>query len=164
VAEIRQLLGAEMLGLRRLMTELRPPVIDERGLHAALTDCARQVLEGSGAELELRLGLGDVRLAREVETVVYRVVREALVNTVRHGAASRVEVALEPGHEGFVRLLVADDGRGFSEDEVRGREGDHYGLLGMQERVESIAGAFRVRSAPGEGTRVEAILPLKSAR
>jgi len=155
--EIRDELAGEMVSLRRLMTELRPPVIDERGLAFALADCAERVLGGTNVAVELRCTLGDVRPARQAETVVYRVTREALTNVVRHAQASRVLIALE-AVDGLCRLVVEDDGQGFDVAAVA-RGDDRYGIAGMRERVESLEGKLYVHTAPGSGTRIEAMLP-----
>jgi signal transduction histidine kinase len=158
VGDIREQLADEMVSLRRLMTELRPPIIDLGGLAVAVRECAQQVLAGSGVELDVHCGIEGARLAPELETVVYRVARETLLNAATHAGASRVEVLLEADDD-VVRLVVADDGCGFTPEEV---DDHHLGLLGVQERVESVGGTLRLRSAPGCGTRVEAFLPWKA--
>jgi two-component system, NarL family, sensor histidine kinase UhpB len=156
--KIRTDLQKQMFALRRVMSDLRPPILDERNLAAALNDCARQVFAGAPVECETTCTLGGDWPAPEIETAVYRVVREVLINIRRHADATRVGVAIEREGESL-RLLVTDDGGGF---DYAGSDGDHFGLLGMQERIGSLGGRLEVESVVGAGTRVEATLPWKS--
>ena len=161
VEEIRETLGAEAVSLRRLMTELRPPILDSRNLEAALDDCAFQVLDGSAVQWNVDATRATAHLSPELETVVYRVVREALVNVRKHAPSAHASVTLEPAGE-LLRLAIVDDGPGFDENEpLRHTRGERYGLIGMRERVESVGGTWSLLTAPGAGTRIEVTLPLK---
>ncbi|MGZ4416450.1 MAG: sensor histidine kinase [Gaiellaceae bacterium] len=159
--ELRESLAEETVSLRRLMTELRPPILDARDLGAALNDCALQVLDGSAVRWDVNMPDAEIRLAPEVETVVYRVVREALVNVRKHAPEAHVSVTLEL-NEKHPRLTIVDDGPGFDEDTPLGyTNGAHYGVIGMRERVESVGGTWSLTTAPESGTRIEATLPQK---
>ena len=159
VEEMRESLAAETVSLRRLMTELRPPILDARDLGAALHDCALQVLAGSAVRWAVNAPRAAIRLAPEIETVVYRVVREALVNVRKHAPESRVSVTLEPDGD-LLRLAIVDDGPGFDENTPLGyTNGTHYGLIGMRERVESVGGTWALATAPAAGSRIEVTLP-----
>jgi signal transduction histidine kinase len=141
-------------GLRRLMSELRPAVLDEQGLEAALLNQARAFEAASGVACDIRSGL-DARLAPELETVLYRVTQESLNNIGKHARASRVTVSLAT-ENGGVRLRIHDDGVGFDPLAARELVGDgHFGLAGMRERVEMVGGRLVVDSVPGEGTTVD---------
>jgi signal transduction histidine kinase len=141
-------------GLRRLMSELRPAVLDEQGLEAALLNQARAFEAASGVACDIRSGL-DARLAPELETVLYRVTQESLTNIGKHARASRVTVSLAT-ENGGVRLRIHDDGVGFDPLAARELVGDgHFGLAGMRERVEMVGGRLVVDSVPGEGTTVD---------
>jgi signal transduction histidine kinase len=99
------------------------------------------------------------RLAPEVETVAYRVVREALVNVRKHAPEAHATVTLEPSAD-LLRITILDDGPGFDESMPLGQaNGVRYGLIGMRERVESVDGTWSLTTAPGSGTRVEFVLP-----
>ena len=102
--------------------------------------------------------LGGEWAAPEVETAVYRVVREALINVRRHAGATRVHVEVERRGE-TLRLLVTDDGTGFDR---ASNVGPSFGLLGMEERIGSVGGRLDVMSSAENGTRIEAALPWKS--
>jgi PAS domain S-box-containing protein len=157
--EIRELVKAEMVALRGLMTELRPPILDERNLGAALSDCAEQIFAETSISHDTMCALGDDESpAPELETAVFRVVREALMNIRRHADAGRVDVAIERDGQSL-RVVVTDDGAGFD----RASTGESsFGLLGMEERIGSLGGHLEVASSIGNGTRIEATLPWKS--
>jgi PAS domain S-box-containing protein len=156
--EIRERVRAETVTLRGLMIELRPPILDERNLFAAIDDCAKQIFAETTIEHETTCSLGSDWPAPELETAVYRVVREALFNVRRHAEAKRVSIAIERD-KGFLRLLISDDGVGFDRDPAGASS---FGLLGMEERIGSLGGELQVASSPGTGTRIEAMLPWKS--
>lgn len=159
VETIRDSLAEETVSLRRLMSDLRPPILDERDLGAALNDCAQQVFEGSNVRWQVKANGSPIRLAPEVETVAYRVVREALVNVRKHAPDANVIVGLEPAGN-LLRLSIVDDGPGFDEESPVGyTNGRHYGLIGMRERVDSVGGTWSLTTAPTSGTRIELALP-----
>jgi signal transduction histidine kinase len=151
-------LAIEIDELRRLMSALRPPVLDQRGLVLALRDLIDAFQRQTGIACTL-MGTRDVRLDPDRETVLYRVVQEALTNVAKHSGASRVTVYLR-ADEGEVETRVSDDGIGFdalTAGELTNR--GHYGLAGMRERVELAGGSYRLISAPGYGTVVLARVP-----
>jgi PAS domain S-box-containing protein len=153
-------LSTEVTSLRRTIGRLRPLVLVEDGLEAALREeaksaCNRAALAACEVTSEL-----DGRLDPVVETTLFRVAQQALANVVDHAQATYVLVAVECAEAGVV-LRVGDDGLGFDPDHVQ-VIGDiaHFGLIAMRERVEALGGRFRVTTAPGRGTVVEARLPL----
>jgi signal transduction histidine kinase len=151
-------LATEIDELRRLMSALRPPVLDQRGLVLALRDLIDAFQRQTGIACTL-MGTRDVRLDPDRETVLYRVVQEALTNVAKHSGASRVTVYLR-ADDGQVETRVSDDGIGFDSlhaGELTNR--GHYGLAGMRERVELAGGSYRLISAPGYGTVVLARVP-----
>jgi PAS domain S-box-containing protein len=153
-------LSAEVTSLRRTIGRLRPLVLVEDGLEAALREeaksaCQRAALVACEVASEL-----DGRLDPVVETALFRVAQQALANVVDHAAATHALVAIECSDNGVV-LRVSDDGVGFDPDQVQViADIAHFGLIAMRERVEALGGRFRVTTAPGEGTVVEAKLPL----
>jgi two-component system sensor histidine kinase DegS len=161
IEEIRVSLAKETVSLRQLMTELRPPILDARDLGAALHDCALHVFDGSTVSWDVDATRATTHFAPELETVVYRVVREALVNIRKHAPNAHASVTLEPTGD-MLRLAIVDDGPGFDEDEPLGHlNGTRYGLIGMRERVESVGGTWSLATAPAAGTRIEVKLPRK---
>jgi two-component system, NarL family, sensor histidine kinase UhpB len=144
----------ELLSLAR---QLRPTALDDLGLRAALAGHVRE-LERQGAleaDFEFDGNLGD--LSSNVQLVVYRVAQEALSNAVRHSGAEHVTVHL--GRKGDVAtLVVADDGRGFTFDQI----GTGLGIGGMRERALLVGGDLHVESRPGEGTRIQLNVPIEN--
>jgi len=154
LAEIEDELAAGITGLRRLMAELRPAVLDEQGLEVALHNQVRAFEATSGVACAVSTGL-EHRLAPDLETVLYRVTQESLNNVGKHAGASRVTVSLA-AENGSVRLRINDDGVGF-DPAVAAKllsEG-HFGLAGMRERVEMVGGHLTIDSSPGRGTTVD---------
>jgi signal transduction histidine kinase len=155
-AGLRELVVQALQDVRSLAVELRPTALDDFGLVAALERLATTFQERSGIVTALESGLGDERLPPEVETVLYRVVQEALTNVVKHAGAERVSIVLTR-REGGVGVLVEDDGGGFEPDDVR--EGA-LGLVGIQERLALVDGTLAVEASPGTGTTLLAQVPV----
>ncbi|MFI0448688.1 histidine kinase [Actinomadura sp. 6N118] len=141
---------------------LRPPVLDDLGLSAALATLAREAdVPGSSLDITVTVeGELEDALPDHVQTALYRIAQEALGNCLRHASASCVDLVLEHDRD-RVRLRVIDDGTGFSIQDVfaPGRRPDSYGLRGMAERAELLGGKVNVISRPGVGTTVEAVIP-----
>ncbi len=158
IERIQKRFEEEIHALRALMSGLRPPALDEKGLAAALTDEAERFRSDTGVETVAEIEL-DGRLDGEVEAVFYRAAQEALTNVAKHARASRVWVTIDRSG-GEARLRVRDDGIGFSPEDLTGRRsGEHFGLLAMRERIGLVGGCLDVRSSPGEGTTLEVRLP-----
>ncbi len=159
MVQIRATLSDALAGLRTLMFELRPLVLDQDGLEAAL----RQHLARMGAAGEPAVTLvADLRSEPPAEAgaVLFRIAQEALANVRKHAVPSQVIVTLADDGEG-ASLSVCDDGRGF--DPERAALPGHLGLTTMQERATIAGGWCRVESAPGTGTTVTAWVPFDSA-
>src|SRR6266851_112185 len=149
VLALRSLAETSMAAVRNMALLLRPSMLDDLGLVAALQWQARETSRRTG--LVVNVAANDVSedLPEGHKTCVYRVVQEALHNISRHAGAHSVliEVRDEP-HQ--LHLTVQDDGRGFRPQQERG-----LGMLGMQERVTHLGGSFQVQSEPGHGTKLE---------
>lgn len=156
-AEVRALVADALRGVRRMAFDLRPTVLDDLGLLAAVERLGDDLHERHGLRVEVQVeGLtAEDRLPGPVETVVYRVVQESLTNVVRHAHASTVRVFLQ-GDQHRVRALVRDDGVGFDVSAATRT----LGLRGMAERADLAGGAVRLRSSPGLGCTVELEVPL----
>jgi signal transduction histidine kinase len=154
-------LEVDITGLRALITELRPAALDQLGLEPALEALLDRVrrsgLEVDGEiELAYEMGVNDERLDGDLETGIYRIVQEALTNAVRHGSAHHAEVQVRE-QDGNVQVSVRDDGVGF--DPSAGADG--FGLIGMRERSDLLAGQLTVESEAGHGTTITAVFPAK---
>ncbi|THF65366.1 PAS domain-containing sensor histidine kinase [Pseudothauera rhizosphaerae] len=143
--------------IRNRALALRPTMLDDLGLGPALAWYCRGQAERSGVPVALGGAEGLPRLAEAAETAAFRIVQESVDNALRHGAPSRVEVALALD-DGVLELRVDDDGCGFAPGEAEGGR-TSLGLAGMRERAELAGGHFELQSAPGAGTHVLARLP-----
>jgi signal transduction histidine kinase/YHS domain-containing protein len=145
-------------GLRRLIANLRPPALEELGLIPALRMLAESE---SGAEVKVRTTGIERRLQAGHELALFRVAQEAIHNAQRHGQATRISVEVDYQLQ-RVRLSTCDNGVGFLPPEnldQLARTG-HYGLLGMQERIQHLNGTIQIVSAPDSGTNLVVELPL----
>ncbi len=159
LSKVRKELADEADALRALMSGLRPPVLEERGLMPALREAVTRFGIEQGVETDLA-GTLPRPLSADLETLAYRVVQEALTNAAKHARADNVTVSVETTATSL-RVEIEDDGRGFDSAMTREflRQG-RVGLASMRERVELANGTFVIRSNPGRGTSIVATLPV----
>ncbi len=156
--DVRALVADALRRTRELAFDLRPTVLDDVGLLPALERLAQDMTTRGTTTVALAAhGFADARLPPEIETVIYRVVQEALTNVTRHAGAATASITVIVA-EGRVRALVEDDGSGFETGAAptRGR----LGLKGMAERADLVGGTVELSSTPGSGTTVLLELPL----
>jgi signal transduction histidine kinase len=157
LADLDGVVHEALADVRSIAVRLRPAALDELGLAAALERLAASAALGSGAEVAVTTTLGlDQRLPAEIETAVYRIVQEAIGNSLRHGRARRVDVTVVIRPDAVV-ATVEDDGAGF--DTAKVKDG-RLGLVGMRERAGLFGGRLEIESSPGRGAAVTAELPL----
>jgi signal transduction histidine kinase len=158
LSDIQTSLREEIKTLRKMMTELRPSALEERGLGAAMRDHAEGVAKASGLRCKVNASIAG-RMHPPVEAALYRVMQEALTNVVKHAEATEATVTLAP-MDGRVVMQVVDDGRGFDPAGLPAIMGpDHFGLIAIRERVLMEGGEVDVRSQPGAGTEVRVSFP-----
>jgi PAS domain S-box-containing protein len=160
LSKVREELAQEADALRRLMSGLRPPVLEERGLMPALREMVSRFGTDQGVHTEFSGHLAP-GLPEDLETLSYRIVQEALSNAAKHAEAAMLTVAVSS--DGLqLRIEIQDDGQGFDSARAREflREG-RVGLASMRERVELASGSFIVRSSLGRGTTIMATLPVE---
>jgi signal transduction histidine kinase len=144
--------------VRRIATELRPGILDDLGLVAAIEWQANEFQSRTGIECAVKTSLReDSGLSAELNTTFFRIFQETLTNVIRHADASRVEVLLKK-NGGDVVLEVRDNGRGIRDAEIAGAES--IGLRGMRERAALLDGEVDIRGAPRQGTAVTVRIPL----
>jgi two-component system NarL family sensor kinase len=153
------LCGDTLEDTRHLSRLLRPPVLDDLGLEAALRWLARS--QGEASDLDISVDI-EARppLDTDLQTLLFRVAQEALNNIAKHAQARSVLLRLV-SRAGLIQLQVADDGRG-CEPEAAMQSGGS-GLGGMRERLRLYDGKLEMHSAPGEGTRLRAVVPMRAA-
>ena len=160
LGELRQTGQQTVQGLRRLIGALRPIYLEDLGFFPALDVLVRQASERTDAQIRLEQGPEVYRLAPEVELGAYRIVQEALNNALQHAEARHIIIRVACEAQ-TLTLAVIDDGRGFvfpEKPDLLTKDG-HFGLIGLQERAAQLGGALQVTTAPGQGTRVVALLP-----
>jgi signal transduction histidine kinase len=145
-----------------LAWELRPAALDDIGLAGAMRSFVSQWSKHSGVETQFHTsGLEQERLSPETETNLYRILQEALNNTMKYAQARRVDVLLER-RDNQVVLIVEDDGLGFDPHKEASTDGDKgMGLIGMRERAALVGGTLQIESKPKAGTTIFARVPVQ---
>jgi two-component system sensor histidine kinase DegS len=164
MAELQAVVTGTLDGVRQIIKDMRPLVLEDLGLVPALKDLVRSARSGDGALPHARLNVSGppANLRPEMELALYRITQEALTNGRKHARATgvRVDLTFLPDS---VELEIADDGLGFTvpaslaELGQRGR----FGLMGIQERAWAMEGGLSIRSAPGQGTQLGVTLPVR---
>jgi PAS domain S-box-containing protein len=144
--------------VRKISTKLRPGVLDDLGLLAAIEWQTQDFRDRTGIKCELNSSVEDVELDRDRSTEVFRIFQETLTNVVRHAKATRIIVNVDED-AGNLILRVKDNGRGITESEISNLKS--LGLLGMRERALLFGGEVKISGIPGEGTIVTVTIPLK---
>ncbi len=165
VSNLQGLSNQAMQELRDIIADLRPSVLDDLGLVAAVRSQVQALQERTGIQAELEVRGSRYRLPLQLETIVFRIVQEALTNIAKHARAQTATVVLSFADDAL-RAEVTDDGCGFEPDRVLKPEpgqNQGWGLLGMRERVELVGGSCQVESRPQQGTTVFVHVPLSPA-
>jgi PAS domain S-box-containing protein len=143
--------------VRRIASDLRPPVLDDLGLLAALDWLADEFRRRYGVNVAAHLETGDLEFAESAATAIFRLVQEALTNVARHAQANEVRIDMSLAGDVFT-IQIEDDGNGTQLDTPRKERS--FGLLGMRERVRQLNGSLSVDTAPGRGFRITILLPV----
>ena len=152
VIEMENSVNEILENLHRLAVALRPASLDHLGLVTAIRQHVESVAEKQEINVNFKSDELQERLPPNVETVLYRIVQEALTNIIRHAQATQVDVLLT-AREGKLMMLIEDNGIGF--DPERLPAGEHLGLFSMRERAEMIGGNLMIESTPGYGTTIK---------
>ena len=158
--KLRNVAAQTLDEIHNISMRLRPRVLDDIGLSAALEKLVGEWQVRYKIPVDLLLQCGPQRLSAEIETAIYRIVQEALTNIARHASARSVSILVEE-RNGHLLAVVEDDGRGF---DSAGKTGDrHLGLVGIRERAELLDGRLTIESSPESGTGIYVEIPLKEA-
>lgn len=144
--------------VKKIATELRPGVLDDLGLIAAIEWQCREFESRMGIKCVFHTEIEELEISQEISTAVFRIFQETLTNILRHAKASQVEVRIAVIDDIFM-LTVSDNGRGITEEEIGRR--DSLGLLGMKERMLAVGGKIFITGLPGAGTVVKLLVPLQ---
>jgi PAS domain S-box-containing protein len=151
------LIDSTIQTVRRIATELRPGILDDLGLVAAVEWQANDFQVRTGIDCEVTSHVDYLDLDRERSTATFRILQETLTNVARHAAASRVEITLTSDDERLV-LEIKDNGKGITDSDVA--DSRSLGLLGMRERAQLLGGDLSISGTPGHGTLVTVTIPL----
>lgn len=160
LAELRALVAQTIDSVRRLVVDLGPTVLDDLGLASSVEWLAERMRVDGRMRVDLRLDV-DREPSRPTALAIFRVTQEALTNVLRHASASRVSVRLTHD-DGYLKLLIADDGAGFDVEAAERKSEESVGLLGMTERIALVGGHLSIKSDPGHGTTIVALVPFAS--
>lgn len=144
---------------RRIIENLRPSTLITLGLVTALRELAEQMQSHAGWRLELELPEESPDIGRSASIALFRIAQESLNNAAKYAEAAHVRLALASAPEA-IELEIRDDGKGFAEGSVRPKA---HGIAGMRQRMHAFKGRLEVRTAPGAGTTVRAVIPLTTA-
>jgi signal transduction histidine kinase len=153
---ILKLLDQTIQSVRRIGTELRPGILDDLGLVAALEWAAEEFQTRTGTRCQSSLPNEDIPLDPERATALFRIFQETLTNVARHANATRVDARLAKDNGSLV-LEIRDNGKGISDQQLAG--GASLGILGMRERVRLLGGTLTISSSPEGGTTVRVQIP-----
>ncbi len=151
INEMSVLVDGTIRSVKRIITELRPRLLDDLGLTAAIEWLAADFEKRTGVSVHCSMYPPEIILDAQRSTVLFRIVQEALLNVARHAGASDVTVGLTE-IDGVVDLDIRDNGRGITPGEIQNTRS--FGLMGIRERAESLGGSVTIAGAPGEGTRL----------
>lgn len=160
LADLRELVGQTLDGVRRLAVHLGPSVLEDLGLAAALEWLADRVHAEAGLVVDLRIDRKCEASSPDVAVAIFRIAQEALTNVVRHARAACVEMSLQ-ANGAALELSITDDGVGFAVEVAQAQPIASIGLFGMAERAALVGGSLEIESRPGGGTRVRASVPLR---
>ena len=156
--EVQQVTARTLEEVKSLAVELRPSALDDLGLLPALRSYAKRYEQTFGIEVEVESNGAKRRYASVIETALYRICQEAMINAAKYADTDKLFLHVTD-QDGQVELIIRDCGQGFDPAQLR-IQGTGLGLYGMRERASLIGGHLHIRSAPGEGTSIKVIIPL----
>jgi len=143
--------------IKRISTDLRPGILDDLGLAAAIEWQAEEFQKQTGIKCEVTLDAKDTTLDKDRDTAIFRIFQETLTNVARHSKATQVTVNLKE-KEGQIKLTVKDNGRGITKEEITHPKS--YGLMGIRERAKILNGNSIIKGFRGKGTSVSVGIPI----
>lgn len=159
INETIELVDDTVKTVRRLATQLRPSILDDLGLVAAMEWQSEDFQKRSGIETHFNSSINNIEIPDIMATSMFRIYQESLTNVMRHSKASKVGAALSI-NEGSLILQIIDNGVGYNAEDINGK--NTLGLVGMKERTIMMDGTFEIDSKPGKGTTVKIVVPIKN--
>lgn len=161
--EISSAASEAMLEAKEIIYDLRPIQLDRFGLRKAMMSMLKKVGEAHNIEFDIDIDAIDGLMAKEAENSLYRILQESINNIVRHSEAYEARVTIKHNKDGFVTMLIKDNGKGFNIGATSNNENHKggFGLLGIVERARLLKGEADIQSTVGSGTSVKISLPVK---
>jgi len=153
--EVDRITDSTISTIKKLSTELRPQLIDDMGLIAAIEWYVNQFEKRSGIACSVHLTEEDIIFPKDMAIHIYRILQEALTNVYKHAQAGRVEISFFRS-DSLIHLIITDNGKGFSKKDLD--KSHSYGIMGMEERVRLMGGKFNISGGP-QGTALEIEIP-----
>lgn len=156
INKVTALVGETIKTVQRLTSQLRPDIIDDLGLEAAIDWYTKEFEQRVGVEVFLDMD-SELTISPNVSLTLFRIMQESLTNIARHSKATQVEIGLHKNSES-IHFRISDNGVGITEDEIKSKKS--FGIINMKERTASMGGSFDIYSENGHGTVIQLILPL----
>ena len=154
--KILSALEKSIIELKRILFDLKPRILEEAGLTAAVSSLCTNISSESGIKGDIDFIGKDERLDNKLEICIYRIIQEGLANIVKHSKAKNFNISLVNDNS-LMRVMISDDGVGFRDDKLDTTS--HFGLMNMKERVENLKGNFKVESSINNGCLLIAEIP-----
>ena len=152
------LIDATIQTVKKIITDLRPGILDHLGISAAIEWQAEEFQKITGIPCAVVMVPEEILLNKDLTTNIFRIFQEILTNVMRHAQATHVDVRLEES-DGRVMLNVRDNGTGITEEQIS--HPSSFGIMGIRERVNFLGGSFKITGIPLEGTEISIIVPLE---
>jgi signal transduction histidine kinase len=159
IKAMSRIIDTTVQAVRRISSELRPGLLYDLGLTAAIEWQAQEFCSRAGLQCDIRSEPEDIILDQSRSIALFRIFQEALTNIARHAHATQVEVILEENPDN-VEMEIRDNGEGITAEQLAAS--GSFGILGIRERVHSLGGELRISGAPDQGTIVYVSLPLEA--
>lgn len=156
--DLKDLVRSNLQDIRRVIFDLRPMALDDLGIIPAISKYLDNFQENYGIKCELRIEGREKRVLPAIEVALFRLIQEGMTNVAKHARSAKVDVTLIY-QENWTIARIQDYGHGFEVNSCLTVSGEHYGLIGMRERVEMFSGRFSVQSTLGKGTTIELSIP-----
>lgn len=157
INKVSSLVSETIKTVQRLTAQLRPDIIDDLGIVAAIEWYTKEFSQRNGLEVKLNLDIG-ISIPPDISLIIFRVMQESLTNISRHSKASKVDIMLNMSLDN-INLMVIDNGIGIVESEIKSKKS--FGIISMKERAKSVGGSFEIYPGKKGGTYIKLILPLK---
>jgi two-component system, NarL family, sensor histidine kinase DegS len=158
--DLKSLVRSNLQDIRRIIFDLRPMALDDLGIVPAISKYLDNLQENYGIICELRIEGREKRLFPAMEVALFRLIQEGMTNVAKHAHSAKADISLI--HQDDCTIVrIRDYGKGFDVNSALNAPGEHFGLIGMRERVEMFFGHFSIQSTLGKGTTIELSIPSK---